>query len=533
MSIRSAEGRKPPPRCRHKRPEEPPGDRYKHKKTPAHPDCVFVENEGRHPAMSEPAHPERETLAGGGLLSLFAKRAKIYPARVAGRYRRLKWLLLCLFLAIYYFVPFLRWDRGPYLPDQAVLVDIPGRKFYFFLFEVWPQEVFVFTGLLLLAAFALFFVTSIVGRVWCGFACPQTVWTDLYLFVERILEGDRNSRIRLDRAPITFDKIWRKAFKHAIWILIALCTGGAWVLYFTDAPALLYDLLHLKFSFASTFWIVALTLSTYVMAGFAREQVCTYMCPYARFQGAMYDENTLVVTYDPKRGEPRGKVRSESTGDCVDCLRCVAVCPVGIDIRNGQQYQCINCGLCVDACNDIMGKLGRPPGLIRFDTLTHVTLGKDAARFLDIFNFRRPRPLIYGTIISVVGLVLLYTLTVGRSLLDISVIRERSPMYIKLSDGAVRNVYTVHVVNKTHDMNAYTLSAEGQTDAILSISESPATPGSALKVSVRPDQVGTFRLFVDVPKAAARPGSTPIVFTIDGDGRSDRYESAFVVPEKD
>jgi cytochrome c oxidase accessory protein FixG len=484
-------------------------------------------------ASPPPPLSDQEPPAGDGLLSLFAKRVKVYPAQVAGRYRRLKWLLLALFLTIYYFVPFLRWDRGPYLPDQAVLVDIPGRKFYFFFFEVWPQEVFVFTGLLLLAAFALFFVTSIVGRVWCGFACPQTVWTDLYLFVERVIEGDRNSRMRLDKAPWTGAKIVKKAIKHVLWILIALCTGGAWVLYFTDAPALVHDLLSLKFSFASTFWIVALTLSTYTMAGFAREQVCTYMCPYARFQGAMYDENTLLVTYDQRRGEPRGKVKRDGTGDCVDCLRCVAVCPVGIDIRNGQQYQCINCGLCVDACNDIMAKLDRPPGLIRFDTLTHVSTGRNAARFFDIFNIRRPRPLIYGTIISIVGLVLLYTLTMGRSLLDMNIIRERSPMFIKLSDGAVRNVYTVHVVNKTHEMNAYTLSTQGQKGTRLSISESPVAAGESLKMSVRPDQVGTFRLFVDVPRAGARPGSTPIVFEIKGAGKSDRYETTFVAPEEE
>lgn len=481
--------------------------------------------------MTDPIKTDDEEPAGSGILSLFAKRVKIYPARVMGRYRRLKGLLLVLMLGIYYFIPFMRWNRGPYLPDQAVLVDIPGRKFYFFFFEIWPQEVFIFTGLLLLGAFALFFVTSIVGRVWCGFACPQTVWTDLYLFVERIIEGDRNSRIRLDKAPFNFQKAWRKLLKHTIWILIALCTGGAWVLYFTDAPSLINDLIHLRFSFASTFWIVALTLSTYTLAGFAREQVCTYMCPYARFQGAMYDENTLLVTYDEKRGEPRGKSKSEETGDCVDCLRCVAVCPVGIDIRKGQQYQCINCGLCVDACNDIMEKLSRPKGLIRYDTLTHVTTGREAAGFFDIFNIRRPRPLIYGTIISLVGLTLLYALTIGRSLLDINVIRERSPMYIKLSDGSVRNVYTLHVVNKSHSLNAYTLTTEKQEGASLSISEFAATGGESIKISVRPDQVGTFRVFVDVPKTSIQPGSTPLSFRIEGAGTTDQYESVFVAPE--
>lgn len=466
-----------------------------------------------------------------GVLSLFAGRKKIYPARVAGRYRRLRWLLMALFLSIYYFVPFIRWNRGDFLPHQAVLVDIPGRKFYFFFFEVWPQEVFVFTGLLLLAAFALFFVTSILGRVWCGFACPQTVWTDLYIFVEDLIEGDRNARKRLDAAPWNAEKIVKKAIKHISWILIAMATGGAWVMYFTDAPALLNDLIHFKISFAAGFWICALTASTYLLAGFAREQVCTYMCPYARFQGAMYDENTLLVTYEEKRGEPRGKAKSAGLGDCVDCNRCVAVCPMGIDIREGQQYQCINCGLCVDACNDVMAKLGRPPGLVRYDTLNNVNTGRRMG-FFDIFNFHRPRPIIYGAIISAVGLLLLYSLTMGRSMLDINIIRERNPIYIKLSDGSIRNVYTIHIVNKGHEMLSYEFSAEGQDGARLSVSDGgDETAAEKIKLSVRPDQVGSWRLFVDVPKPALKPGSSPIAFAVTGGGDSDRYKSVFIAPE--
>ncbi len=479
----------------------------------------------------EPRADEEEERS---LLSFFAGRKKIYPAKVSGRYRSLKWILMAVFLGIYYFVPFIRWDRGAFLPHQAVLVDIPGRKFYFFFFEVWPQEVFVFTGLLLLGAFALFFVTSILGRVWCGFACPQTVWTDLYIFVETLLEGDRNARKKLDSAPWSAGKISRKLIKHILWILIAMATGGAWVMYFTDAPTLFHQILHFDLSFAAGFWICALTASTYLMAGFAREQVCIYMCPYARFQGAMYDENTLLVTYEEKRGEPRGKAKSAGIGDCVDCNRCVAVCPMGIDIREGQQYQCINCGLCVDACNDVMARLSRPPGLIRYDTLENVQLGKTHMGIFDVFNFHRPRPLIYGTIISVVGLLLLYTMTMGRSTLDVNIIRERNPIYIKLSDGSIRNVYTVHIVNKGHQILTYEFSAAGQDKALLSVSDGgDESAAEKIKLSVRPDQVGSWRLFVDVPKTAVKPGSTPVTFSVTGKNDSDRYKSVFIAPEKE
>ncbi len=468
-----------------------------------------------------------------GLLDLFEERQKIYPARVKGTYRRLKWILMAVFLGLYYVLPFIRWPRGPYLPDQAVLVDIPGRKFYFFFFEVWPQEVVVFTGLLLLGAFALFFFTSILGRVWCGFACPQTVWTDLYLAVERWVEGDRNSRKRLDDGPLgKNNKLVKKIVKHSLWILIALCTGGAWVLYFTDAPTLLLDLFQFKASFASIFWIGALTLSTYTLAGFAREQVCTYMCPYARFQGAMYDDKTLLVTYEDKRGEPRGKLGTEGAGDCIDCMRCVNVCPVGIDIREGQQYQCINCGLCVDACNEIMTRINKPLGLIRYDTLQNVNTGKHIG-LGDVFNFlKHPRPLIYATIISAVGLALLYTLTLGRVMLDINVIRERNPMYVQMSDGSVRNIYTVHVVNKSHELRTYDISVENLEGALLSLARDGAEKSKTVQVNVRPDKVGTFRIFLDVPNDAWASGSSPVEFTIKGPYHHDSYESTFVAPEE-
>ncbi|MEX2643417.1 MAG: cytochrome c oxidase accessory protein CcoG [Acetobacterales bacterium] len=293
---------------------------------------------------------------------LFAPRVRVYPKRVAGTFRRLKWAALTVLLAIYYLAPWLRWDRGPGAPDQAFLVDMPHRRAYFLWIEIWPQEVYYLAGLLIMGALGLFLATSLLGRVWCGYACPQTVWTDLFMWVERLIEGDRAARIRLDKGPWTVRKAAKKAAKHAAWIVISVLTGGAWVMYFNDAPTLARDLLALQFPTTVLYFVGLFTASTYLLGGIAREQVCTYMCPWPRFQSAMTDEDTAVVTYEAWRGEPRGPVRKEQgrdgRGDCVDCKQCIAVCPTGIDIRDGNQLECIGCGLCIDACNDIMARVG-------------------------------------------------------------------------------------------------------------------------------------------------------------------------------
>ena len=279
-------------------------------------------------------------------------------------------------LGVYYITPWIRWDRGPSAPDQAVLIDFPGRRFYFFFIEIWPQEVYYLTGLLILAAIGLFLVTSVAGRVWCGYTCPQTVWTDLFIFVERLIQGDRAARIRLDKAPWSGNKVLRKAATHVSWLVIAAGTGGAWVFYFADAPTLAVELATFSAPAVAYITIAVLTFTTYLLGGFAREQVCTYMCPWPRIQGGLLDEESLVITYHDDRGEPRGarKKGTEATGlgDCVACNQCVAVCPMGIDIRDGQQLECITCALCIDACNTVMDKVGLPPNLISYDTLANV-----------------------------------------------------------------------------------------------------------------------------------------------------------------
>jgi cytochrome c oxidase accessory protein FixG len=426
---------------------------------------------------------------------------------------------MAVLLGIYYFVPWLRWDRGSHAPDQAVLIDMPARRAYFFGIEIWPQEVYFITGLLVLAAVGLFFVTSLLGRVWCGYACPQTVWTDLFIKVENWLQGDRNARIKLDAAPLSLNKIRRKGLTHIIWLLIGLCTGGAWVFYFNDAPTLADQILHFDVPWSVGSWILGLTLSTYVMAGYAREQVCAYMCPYARFQSAMFDKDTLVISYDTARGEPRGSHKRgedrEGRGHCVDCGQCVAVCPAGIDIRDGLQMECIACGLCVDACNGVMDRVGLPQGLIRYDTERNQTERAKATvegrPFLERLRFARPRSFWYASIIAVAGGLMLFAL-LTRAPLELHVLHDRNPLFVRLTDGGVRNNYTIKILNKTHDDRLYALALEGLPDATIRV-QGAGTP-EAERLTVLADSVGQFRILVTSPETTAGPQRRNIAFRI-------------------
>ncbi|MBI1275018.1 cytochrome c oxidase accessory protein CcoG [bacterium] len=431
-------------------------------------------------------------------IQLFAKQRTIYPRRVWGKYRKLKWVAMVVLLGIYYLTPWIRWDRGEYMPSQAILIDMPHRRAYFFGIEIWPQEVYYITGILILAAVGLFFVTSLLGRVWCGYACPQTVWTDLFIWVERIVQGDRNARKKLDESPWNFEKIRKKTLTHLIWLLIGLCTGGAWVFYFNDAPTLMDQILHADVPWSVGGWILGLTFSTYVMAGFAREQVCTYMCPYARFQSAMFDKDTLVISYDERRGEPRGKHKAgtgwENRGHCIDCDSCVVVCPMGIDIRNGLQMECIACGLCVDACNNVMDKIGLPHGLIRYDTAEAHDKG-----IASTFRFFRPRTFWYIGIMSAVGSLMLYSL-LTRSPLEITVLHDRNPIFVTLSDGDIRNGYNISLINKDHTDRQYKLEIKGIDTRNIRVQASQDLSPDALNVFA--DSVGHFRVFLTAPKQA-------------------------------
>jgi len=465
----------------------------------------------------------------------FQTRIKVYPKKIQGTVRRAKWAVLAVCLALYYLVPWIRWDRGPGAPDQAVLLDLPGRRGYFFWIEIWPQEVYFLTGLLILGAVGLFLVSSLFGRVWCGYTCPQTVWTDLFMWVERLVEGDRNARIRLDKQPWSASKAARKLLKHAIWLAIAAATGGAWVMYYTDAPTFVRAFFTGAASVEIYFFVGLFTATTYLLAGWAREQVCTYMCPWPRFQAAMFDENTVTVTYQAWRGEKRGSHKPgdtwEGRGDCVDCKQCIAVCPTGIDIRDGQQLECIGCGLCIDACNEIMDKVGRPRGLISFDTLTNQAA--KACGQPPTYRLVRPRVILYATLLTVVAAVMLVAFLL-RPTVELTVLRDRAPLFVPLTDGSIRNGYTVKILNKTREGHRYAIEVAGLDRAAVHI----LRPGESAHqddgvVIADPDSVATYRIYVTAPRETLKSDATPITFRLadKSTGSTARQDSVFRGPD--
>ncbi len=493
---------------------------------------------------------------------LYAARRKIFPRRAEGGFRRFKWIVMLITLGIYYLTPWLRWDRGPYAPDQAVLVDLANRRFYFFFIEIWPQEFYFVAGLLVMAGFGLFLVTSSVGRAWCGYTCPQTVWVDLFLAVDRLVEGDRNARIRLDQSPWTARKIGLRVLKHGTWLLIAVATGGAWIFYFADAPTLLKDVVTGNATPAAYITIAVLTATTYTFGGLMREQVCTYMCPWPRIQAAMLDEHSLTVTYNDWRGEPRSRhakkalAAGQAVGDCVDCNACVAVCPMGIDIRDGQQLECITCALCIDACDGVMDKLGRDRGLISYATLADynanmaiATAGgtsavdprrvrqQDGRLSSQIAHFHprkilRPRTLIYFAAWSLVGLLILYGL-LTRDRLQVNVLHDRNPQYVVLSDGSIQNGYTVKLLNMIPQPRTIVVSLDGLDDATMSIVGMDGFEGRSVSVRVEPDRLKTLKVYVRRPAGAIRGPMQPFRIVVEDSSGTEKnaYEAAFESPE--
>ncbi|MGC1506252.1 MAG: cytochrome c oxidase accessory protein CcoG [Sulfitobacter sp.] len=418
--------------------------------------------------------------------SLYSAREPIFPRRVTGFFRTFKWWIMGLTLGIYYLLPWVRWDRGPNLPNQAVLADLEHRRFFFFWIEIWPHEFYFVAGLLIMAGLGLFLFTSALGRVWCGYACPQTVWTDLFLLVERWVEGDRNAQLRLHKSKWNLKK-WRlRISKWLIWLTISIATGGAWVFYYTDAPTLAVNLVNLTAPSVAYISIAILTATTFIFGGFMREQVCIYMCPWPRIQAAMMDEGTLTVGYREWRGEPRGKNRKgaaaaaqaqaatvydyanlpeadQGTGDCIDCMACVNVCPMGIDIRDGQQMECITCALCIDACDDIMDKIGKPRGLIDYLALEDVPPPLESPERATwkprpIWqHVLKPRTILYTALWSIIGAGLVFALFI-RSDIELTVSPVRNPTYVMQSDGSIRNIYDVRLRNKSGDDREFHLS---------------------------------------------------------------------------
>jgi cytochrome c oxidase accessory protein FixG len=477
---------------------------------------------------------------------LYATRQKVYPKAVKGTVRRAKWLILTLCLALYYAVPLLRWDRGPGMPDQAVLVDITSGRLFFFFIEIWPQEVYYLTGLLVLAAIGLFAATSLFGRVWCGFACPQTVWTDLFMWVERRIQGDRNARRKLDLQPWTGEWLRKKAITHAVWLGIAMATGGAWIMYFNDALEMTPRFFTGQASLEVYVFFGLFTATTYLLAGWAREQVCTYMCPWPRFQAAMLDENSLVVTYRDWRGEPRGKLKGEGHGDCVDCMACVHVCPTGIDIRDGQQMECIGCGLCIDACDDVMGKLGRQKGLIAFETLTNLAASEAAAKPLPPGPARqacgmqartplkiiRPRTLLYAGVLGLVVAVMAGSWAL-RQTTSLAVLRDRAPNFVRLSDGGVRNGYALKLGDKTRDIESYALVLEAPAGLQMVVQDAALDAQGRPVLTTRPDGISQWRALVTAPPGLKLPENVPVTFKLlDARGRAEvSTASVFMGPK--
>lgn len=412
--------------------------------------------------------------------ALYEKRQKIYPREVHGRFALLRTLSVIVLLGLFFILPWLELDGR-----QIVLFDLPARKFHVFWLTFWPKDFLLLAFLLILAAMTLFFFTALAGRLWCGYACPQTVWTEVYLWIERKIEGSRIKQMRLDQAALSLEKITRKSLKHFLWLLIAGATAVTYVSYFTSEKVLSHELFTLQIGNWEMFWILFFTLATYINAGWMREQVCKYMCPYARFQSAMFDKDTLIISYDEKRGEPRGSRRSdvhrdykkESLGDCINCTMCVQVCPTGIDIRNGLQYECIGCSACIDVCDDVMEKMSYPKGLIRYTTQNMID-GK-AGRLL------RPRIIIYVLILILFTSLFVYSIS-QRSMIDLDIIRDRNQLYRETS-GLIENIYTLKLINMDEHDHNFNITAEGIDGLQLLIDKDviKVTAGSVYDLPVR------------------------------------------------
>ena len=438
------------------------------------------------------------------MVSLYASHEKIYPRSVSGWFSNWRWGMVFLTQLVFYGVPWLEWGQR-----QAVLFDLGSRRFYIFGLVLYPQDFIYLTGILVISALSLFLFTAVAGRLWCGYACPQTVYTEIFLWIEKKVEGDRSARIRRDAQPLSLEKISRKSTKHLLWLMVALWTGFTFVGYFTPIKELGREFLQMNMSSWEVFWTFFYGFATYGNAGFMREQVCKHMCPYARFQSAMFDKDTLIVTYDSERGEPRG-ARSRKVdpvglnlGACVDCSLCVQVCPTGIDIRKGLQYECIGCGACVDVCDTVMDKMGYARGLVKYTTENAMKLKWTQAQTLR--HILRPRVLVYSAILGTVVLAMLVSLSL-RTPFKVDVVRDRGVTARIVSGGKIENVYRLQVMNATESLQHYKLSVSGLPGLVVSSDNVVAVESTEARwVAVR----------VQAPFDAAEPGTHIIQFQIN------------------
>ena len=461
--------------------------------------------------MSVPAAPPVDPLAiADQEQALYEVRRKIYPRAVHGLFAR--WRVACVLLTqvVYYGLPWLTWNDR-----QAVLFDLGARKFHIFGLVFWPQDLIFLTGLLVISALSLFLFTAVAGRLWCGYACPQTVYTEMFMWIERKIEGDRTRRMQLDQSPWNTRKVALKASKHAVWLAIALWTGFTFVGYFTPIQTLVHEVVTASLNPWETFWILFYAGATYGNAGYLREQVCKYMCPYARFQSVMFDSDTLIVTYDPLRGEPRGprsrKVdhRTAGLGDCVDCTICVQVCPVGIDIRKGLQYECIGCAACIDGCDQVMDKMGYPRGLIRYST-ENALLGKTSEKTTGFGKVTarlwRPRVIIYATILFALTAAFVASLYV-RVPLKLNVLRDRATLVRDAGGGRIENVYRLQIGNAEEQPRRFVISATGVPAAEVVLDEA-----SPVEIAAASTRMLPVRLRADAQGLSA--GSHEVVFHV-------------------
>jgi cytochrome c oxidase accessory protein FixG len=459
---------------------------------------------------------------GGEVQGLYASEKKIYPRAVTGRFAQWRWAFVWLTQVIFYGLPWIQWGER-----QAVLFDLGARRFYIFGYVLYPQEFIYLTGVLVVSALSLFLFTAVAGRLWCGFACPQTVYTEMFLWIERKVEGDRPHRMKLDAAAFSLEKLVKKWFKHLLWGMLAMWTGFTFVGYFTPIQDLGMEFLQTRMGSWEVFWVFFYAFATYGNAGFMREQVCKYMCPYARFQSAMFDHDTLIVSYDAARGEPRGTrgrkddLKALNLGSCIDCDLCVQVCPTGIDIRKGLQYECIGCGACIDVCNSVMDKMNYARGLIRFTTQHAMKKGGAERQFI-LARVLRPRVLVYGGVLLALTAGMMVSLAL-RTPLRVDVVRDRATLSRIVAGGKLENVFRLQVMNATETPQTYRIRADGLEGLeVASENEVQVGPAESRWVAVR----------LQLPYGTAPAGSHPIHFDVGtvGGAAHVREKSVFIVP---
>lgn len=472
------------------------------------------------------AGAKREEAPDEVMVSLYAAQDKIYPRSVSGIFSKWRWVMIWITQIVFYGVPWLQWGER-----QAVLFNLEARRFYIFDLVLYPQDLIYLTAILIISALSLFLFTAVAGRLWCGYTCPQTVYTEIFLWFEKVIEGDRAARMKLDKSGMTAEKVTKKSLKHLVWGLFALWTGFTFVGYFTPIRELLQNWMVLQMGPWETFWVFFYGFATYGNAGFMREQVCKYMCPYARFQSAMFDNDTLIVTYDEERGEPRGSrsrkddIKTLGLGSCIDCHLCVQVCPTGIDIRKGLQYECIGCGACADVCDSVMDKVGYPRGLIRYTTENgmhnHWTSSEILRRVL------RPRVLIYFSILALLVIVLLTSLAM-RTPFMADVVRDRGVMSRIVEGGLLENVYRMQLMNATERTQSYRITARGEEGLLL---KSPDIDASG-SVTMEPAQSKWITLYLQIPDGNLEPGSHRVWFDVEmlGSDKVLEEKSVFLVP---